>query len=222
MTHQWQRVAVGRRSGGHWSSLAGHWGHESGPPPSGRWNTALLLRFQWTSECIFPDDKFLLSLSLSFNNYWAEKALLKSSLYFVCFICVASLQTHHLQLNEGVSRTVDTLAQLCICKSTLHLISVQIFHRQREVLRAVHTGPDPFTHAERENRAQVLTVPREIPDLIDAARQQLLCAESPHSQLLNPFTLPLSGSRHICAILALKGGTVNRWNTYHSTVCHVW
>lgn len=69
---------------------------------------------------------------------------------------VASRQTHLFQLDGGVTRTVHTLPQLCTRKSTLHRVTVQILHRQRELMRAVHTGPDPFTQGDKKRKKHLI------------------------------------------------------------------
>ena len=50
-------------------------------------------------------------------------------------------KTHIIQLYEGVLSAADTLSQVGTGKATAHPVRVQVFHRQREVLGAVHTGP---------------------------------------------------------------------------------
>lgn len=57
LTHQRQTGVGGQRSGGYPWNLLLHWVQESGPPPLGRWSTALLVHFHWTLGCIFPDER---------------------------------------------------------------------------------------------------------------------------------------------------------------------
>lgn len=57
--------------------------------------------------------------------------------------------THPIQLYERVLGAADTLSLVRTGKSTSDLVPIQVFHRQMEVVRTVHTGP-VWWHADKE------------------------------------------------------------------------
>lgn len=63
--------------------------------------------------------------------------------------------THLIQLYKRVRCAVNALSLVGASEATLHLVTVQVFHRQMEVVRAVHAGPDPITQTRDRHKEMI-------------------------------------------------------------------